>query len=414
MQMTEAESGAEVLAIDDIRRAFPALERRERGLPVAYFDGPGGTQVPRGVVDAVADYLLHHNANTHWAYPTSAETDDALAGARRAFADFLGAAPDEIAFGANMTTLTFHVARALGRGWRAGDEIVVTDLDHQANIAPWHDLARERGPGGAHGADDPRQRDARLGRLRIAGDRAHPAGRRRRGVERHRHDQRPAPRGRAGARRRGAGLRRRRAPGGARQGRLRGARLRPVRLLAVQVLRAPPRRPGGPPRAAREARRAAAAAGQQRGPGAPRDRHAVSRGHRRRRRRGRLPRLAGLRAPTGRHGCATPSPRCTDAARRCSPAPGTAWRRCPACASSGRRPESRASPTLAFVVEGTDLRGGRPAAWRSAPCSSPTATSTPPTWSPAWVFRRTGWSAPAAPSTRRPRRSTGWSRAFAT
>jgi cysteine desulfurase family protein (TIGR01976 family) len=143
--VTNPEPPRDAPSVDQIRRAFPALARRENGLPVAYFDGPGGTQVPQVVADAVADYLLHHNANTHWAFPTSAETDAALSGARRACAELLGAAPDEIAFGANMTTLTFHVARALGRGWRPGDEIVVTDLDHQANIAPWHDLARERG-----------------------------------------------------------------------------------------------------------------------------------------------------------------------------------------------------------------------------------------------------------------------------
>ena len=85
-------------------------------MPVAYFDGPGGTQVPRAVVDAMADYLLHHNANTHWAFPTSQETD-ARSPAREALADFLNAPPVEIAFGANMTTLTFHLARALGRSW---------------------------------------------------------------------------------------------------------------------------------------------------------------------------------------------------------------------------------------------------------------------------------------------------------
>src|SRR5262245_25451174 len=96
-----------------IRDDFPALERRHEGHPVAYFDGPGGTQVPRAVVEAVAEYLTSHNANTHWAFPTSAETDAALAGARRAVADFLHASPEEVAFGANMTTLTFHLARAL-------------------------------------------------------------------------------------------------------------------------------------------------------------------------------------------------------------------------------------------------------------------------------------------------------------
>jgi cysteine desulfurase family protein (TIGR01976 family) len=129
----------------EIRARFPALARRHAGHPVAYFDGPGGTQVPQAVVDAMADYLLHHNANTHWRYPTSEETDRLLAGAREALADLLGATPAEIVFGANMTTLTFHLGRALGRGWSAGDEIVVTELDHHANVAPWQALARERG-----------------------------------------------------------------------------------------------------------------------------------------------------------------------------------------------------------------------------------------------------------------------------
>lgn len=131
--------------LDELRAAFPALERRHGGRPVAYFDGPGGTQVPRVVAESMSDYLLRHNANTHWEYPTSRETDAIIAGARLALADFLGAAPDEIAFGANMTTLAFHLARALGRGWGRGDEIVVTELDHQANVAPWAALERERG-----------------------------------------------------------------------------------------------------------------------------------------------------------------------------------------------------------------------------------------------------------------------------
>jgi cysteine desulfurase family protein (TIGR01976 family) len=97
------------------------------------------------VADAMTDYLFHHNANTHWAFPTSNETDAAILGARQAMADFLGAGADEIVFGANMTTLTFHLARALGRSWGAGDEIVITELDHHANVAPWEALARERG-----------------------------------------------------------------------------------------------------------------------------------------------------------------------------------------------------------------------------------------------------------------------------
>jgi cysteine desulfurase family protein (TIGR01976 family) len=128
-----------------IRSRFPALERTHEGISVAYFDGPGGTQVPREVLDAVSDYLTRHNANTHWAFPSSAETDATLLGARGALADFLGGDAAEIVFGANMTSLTFHLSRTLGRGLGPGDEIVVTELDHQANVAPWTALAAERG-----------------------------------------------------------------------------------------------------------------------------------------------------------------------------------------------------------------------------------------------------------------------------
>lgn len=140
-----AQTAAAVASVETIRSHFPALERRHEGLPAAYFDGPGGTQVPRAVVDAVSDYLVHHNANTHWEYPTSRETDAALEAARQALADFLGGRPDEVAFGSNMTTLTFHLARALGRSWGRGDEVVVTELDHHANVDTWGALARERG-----------------------------------------------------------------------------------------------------------------------------------------------------------------------------------------------------------------------------------------------------------------------------
>ena len=134
-----------IASVSDIRRQFPALERIHKGRPVAYFDGPGGTQVPRSVVDAMADYLFHHNANTHWLYPTSEETDALLLRARERFADFFNASSDEIAFGQNMTTLTFHLARGLGREWGADDEVVVTELDHHGNVAPWRALAKERG-----------------------------------------------------------------------------------------------------------------------------------------------------------------------------------------------------------------------------------------------------------------------------
>ncbi len=132
-------------SIADIRANFPALQRTYNNFPAAYFDGPGGTQVPRQVVEAMSDYLYNHNANTHWAYPTSEETDAAIESARHACAEFLNASPHEIAFGANMTTLTFHLARALGRQFVSGDEIVVTELDHHANVAPWQRLMIERG-----------------------------------------------------------------------------------------------------------------------------------------------------------------------------------------------------------------------------------------------------------------------------
>jgi cysteine desulfurase family protein (TIGR01976 family) len=134
-----------VLDLKTIRSAFPALERIHEGRPVAYFDGPGGTQVPRAVVEAMSDYLVNHNANTHWKYPSSIETDAALEAAREALAEFLNGRPSEIAFGQNMTTLTYHLSRALGRGWGPGDEVVVTELDHHANVDPWKALARERG-----------------------------------------------------------------------------------------------------------------------------------------------------------------------------------------------------------------------------------------------------------------------------
>ena len=141
---TAATADTGVASVEEIRAHFPALERRHRGHPVAHFDGPGGTQVPRAVVTAVSDYLLHHNANCHWAFATSIETDAALLTAREAFADFVGGRPSEIAFGPNMTALTLHLGRALGRGWEPGDELVVTELDHHANVDPWRAVARER------------------------------------------------------------------------------------------------------------------------------------------------------------------------------------------------------------------------------------------------------------------------------
>ena len=139
------QSSATILPTEEIRKGFPSLERLHNGYPVAYFDGAGGTQTPSVVVDAVADYLLHHNANTHWEYPTSHETDAIIESARSTFADFLNASANEIVFGPNTTTMIYHLSRALGRTLGPGDEIVTTELEHHANIAPWQALVAERG-----------------------------------------------------------------------------------------------------------------------------------------------------------------------------------------------------------------------------------------------------------------------------
>src|SRR5438477_2076465 len=134
-----------ILSTEEIREQFSALLRLHNDYPAAYFDGAGGTQTPRVVVDAVADYLLNHNANTHWEYPTSHETDAIIESARHAFADFLNASANEIVFGPNTTTMIYHLSRALGRTLGPGDEIVITELEHHANVAPWQALEVERG-----------------------------------------------------------------------------------------------------------------------------------------------------------------------------------------------------------------------------------------------------------------------------
>ncbi len=132
--------------MESVRSQFPALTRIHQGHPVAYFDGPGGTQVPMAVVDAIGDYLLHHNANTHWVYPSSQETDALLHDARQVFAAFFNAPdPAWVSFGQNMTTITFHLARALARQWGAGDELIVTELDHHGNVDPWRHAGEDAG-----------------------------------------------------------------------------------------------------------------------------------------------------------------------------------------------------------------------------------------------------------------------------
>ena len=123
-----------------IRAQFPALTKEINGQPAIFFDGPGGTQIPSSVIDAMSDYLVSSNANVHGAFPTSMQTDELIASARSASADFLGCSPDEILFGANMTSLTFTLSRAISRAWQRGDEIIVTRLDHYANVSPWKAL----------------------------------------------------------------------------------------------------------------------------------------------------------------------------------------------------------------------------------------------------------------------------------
>lgn len=127
-----------------IRAQFPALAQTVNDQPAVFFDGPGGTQVPQRVIDAIGNYLINANANTHGAFATSARTDAVIAEAHAAMADLLGCDPDEVVFGPNMTTLTFAMSRAIGRELGPGDEIVVTRLDHDANVAPWRAL-EERG-----------------------------------------------------------------------------------------------------------------------------------------------------------------------------------------------------------------------------------------------------------------------------
>src|SRR5579859_7983942 len=131
---------AAALDIARIRAQFPALSQSVNGHPAAFLDGPGGTQVPQRVIDAISDYLRRDNANTGGAYSTSRHTDAMLAEARAAIGDFLNCDADEIVFGPNMTTLTYAMSRAIGRDLGPGDEIVLTLLDHDANFSPWKAL----------------------------------------------------------------------------------------------------------------------------------------------------------------------------------------------------------------------------------------------------------------------------------
>jgi cysteine desulfurase family protein (TIGR01976 family) len=135
-----------VFDVESLRSEFPALRRTQDGKPVVFLDGPGGTQVPQRVVDAVAMYLTDTNANAGGAFATSEASDSIVDEAHAAVADFLGAASaDEVKFGYNMSTLTLHIGRCIGATLSPGDEIVVTTLDHEANVSTWAAMAADRG-----------------------------------------------------------------------------------------------------------------------------------------------------------------------------------------------------------------------------------------------------------------------------
>ena len=131
--------------VEAVRSQFPALSRVVGGRAAAYLDGPGGTQVPKSVIDAMAEFMRAGGSNHGGPFVTSRETDAVAESARLAVADLFGASPEEIAFGQNMTSLTLSVSRALGAAWGAGDNIIVTRLDHDANVWPWVIAARDAG-----------------------------------------------------------------------------------------------------------------------------------------------------------------------------------------------------------------------------------------------------------------------------
>jgi cysteine desulfurase family protein (TIGR01976 family) len=128
-----------------VRDRFPALARAEHGRAVTFADAPGGSHVPDTVIEAMAAYLRTSNANAHGVFPTSRETDAVIDGAHEAAADLLNAAPDEVVFGPNATTLLLAVSRSIGRTLSPGDEVVVTRLDHDANVRPWLLAAEDAG-----------------------------------------------------------------------------------------------------------------------------------------------------------------------------------------------------------------------------------------------------------------------------
>lgn len=130
--------------ISGVREQFPSLKREINGFPAIYFDSPGGTQTPQRVIDKMVDYMVNHNANSGGVFATTTETDEMILSARKSFADFFGCEWDEVAFGENSTSINFKLSQAIARDLKPGDEIIITDIDHDANRSPWEILS-ERG-----------------------------------------------------------------------------------------------------------------------------------------------------------------------------------------------------------------------------------------------------------------------------
>jgi cysteine desulfurase family protein (TIGR01976 family) len=144
-RLTPRQTVTAVPDLSAVRERFPGLSRTEGGRPVVFADAPGGTQVPQSVIDAVAGYLRDWNANLGGAFATSRRSDEVVAEARQAGADLLGCEPNEVVFGQNTTSLEFHISRSVGATLRPGDEVVVTMLDHDANVSPWTQAAADAG-----------------------------------------------------------------------------------------------------------------------------------------------------------------------------------------------------------------------------------------------------------------------------
>ena len=324
--------------VQALRAHFPSLAG-----DTAYFDGPGGTQTPDVVGEAMRKAITQPLSNRGRLTPAERNADDTVLAARAAVADLVGGVPEGVVFGRSMTQLTFDISRAMAKDWEPGDEIVVTRLDHDANVRPWVIAAESVGVTVRWAEFDAGDRRARPVCGREPAHRGHPPRRAHGGLQPDRH-----PAGPAGHRGGGPGggrpaVRRRRAPHCARGHRPGRARRGPLRLFALQVPRPALRRAGGRARAARGARPGQAGAGDQPGAGAVRARHPALRaagGHdrrrrlpgvARRRRRPSQPVAVGVRRHRGatRTACGSGSRRVSRTCRwSCTRGPSDGRRRC--------------------------------------------------------------------------------------